>query len=356
MAGRIDIRVDGVVQNYRVMTAAASAAGVRCTTVVKVLGGYRPLIDALMQAGADSLAEAQLPGLVSLAGQPVETWLIRTPPISEAANIVRYADVSLNTELATIQALGKAAVGQGRTHKVVIVVELGDRREGVMPDDVVPLAQATASTAGVEFYGLGAVLGCNSGVVPSPDNQGLLVDVLDAVENKIGAALPVVSGGSSSALNMLMEGRLPARVNHLRVGETLFTGRVVDFGTPLPGGCLDPFTLTAEILEIKDKPSKPVGVRAPGEVPVDLDPRFPDEGIRRRALVGVGSQDTDLHELFPIDEGVRVLGGSSDVLIADITDCPVPYRVGEHMTFSLGYHAILRGMVSGFTEKSLVFG
>jgi len=352
----MDIRVDGIIQNYEITRALASGSGIRLTAAIKGLGGYQPLIDCLLEAGVDSIAEAQLPNLVRLAGRSVEKWLIRLPPLSEVADIVRYADVSLNSELVTIQALGEAAVAQGRRHKVVVMVDLGERREGVMPDDVVAFAEAAARVDGVELYGLGASFGCFSGMAPSDDSLGVLVHVVDAVENALGVTLPVVSGGSSSAVKMLLEGRLPTRVNHLRVGETLLRGRVGDYETPVPGCCLDAFTLSAEILEIKNKPSRPSGTRVPGEVPIADDPRFPDEGVRRRALVGVGTQDTDLHHLFPVDDGVRVLGGSSDVLVADITESSCPYKVGDRMTFSLGYHAILRGMVSDFVEKNLIRG
>ena len=353
MFPRVEIDVDGIVQNFQVIRELAASHGVRLNVVTKALAGYRPLIDALVEAGADSIGEAHLSNLI-MTTDPVEKWMIRSPLPSQVANVVRYADVSLNTEVATIHALGEAAVSQGKIHRVIVMAESGDRREGVMAGELAGVCEEAARTLGVELYGIGTEFGCVSDVVPSRDAmEGFVASVQDA-EDRLGIELPVVSGGSSNSLLMLQEGTLPARVNNLRVGESILTGRVANYRTPIPGCCLDPFTLSAEIIEVKKKPSQPVGPRAPGEIPVDSDPLFPDLGVRRRALVAVGKQDVGIQHLIPHDPMVQVLEGSSDVFVADVTDCTTRYRVGDILTFSMDYFAILPAMVSSFVEKKLI--
>ncbi len=49
---------------------------------------------------------------------------------SQAEDVVRYADISLNSELETISALGAEAVKQNKVHNVVLMADLGDLREG----------------------------------------------------------------------------------------------------------------------------------------------------------------------------------------------------------------------------------
>jgi predicted amino acid racemase len=356
----VDIHLDGVLRNFWAVRDLAQAHGARLTTVTKMLGGYRPLIDALIGAGAASIGEARLPHLVALdkaasdKGVSVEKWLIRAPLPSQVADVVRYADVSLNSEAGTIRALGAAGAAQGRRHRVVVMVDIGDRREGVLPEDLVDLCGVVLATPGVELYGIGTALGCFGGIVPTPTNLAALVSLAETVEATLGVELSVVSGGSSSALPMLAAGTLPHRVNHLRVGEALLTGRAADLKTPVAGGYEDACTVTAEIIEIKAKPSRPVGERAPAETPVADDPDYPDNNVSWRALVAVGNQDVVVDRLVPADPTVRVLHGSSDLLVADITACRKRYHVGDVMTFILDYPGILRAMTSGSIDRRLV--
>jgi predicted amino acid racemase len=44
---------------------------------------------------------------------------------------VHYADVSFNTEIDTIKMLLRSPK-QNKTHKIIIMIEMGDLREGVM--------------------------------------------------------------------------------------------------------------------------------------------------------------------------------------------------------------------------------
>jgi predicted amino acid racemase len=351
---RVDIQVEGVLANFAAIRAAAEARGVALSLVTKALAGYQPLVERLIEAGATSLGEAHVHTLRKYDGLPVEKWMIRLPLISQAYDVVRHTDVSLNTELATIRALGAAAEDQSKRHKVVIMVESGDRREGVLPDRVVEVCVETSRVPGIELHGLGTEFGCVSDVVPSPDAMDQFARLVDEVETALGRTLPVISGGSSNGLGLLIDGQMPPRINHLRVGETILTGKIANFGTPLPGGSVSPFTLSAEIIEVVDKPSLPSGPRAPGQTPVDADPHFPDRGVRRRALVAVGKQDVGIHSLSPHDPAILIEEGSSDVFVADITDSATTYEVGDILTFAMDYFAILPAMVSEFVEKRLV--
>jgi len=356
MTPYVDIRVADVLQNLKAVSSHTSAHGVGLTVVTKALACYRPLVERLVAAGATSIAEAHIETLRLYDDLPAEKWLIRAPLPSQVADVVRFADVSLNSEIATIQALGRAATEQGRTHKVVIMIELGDRREGVMPDDAVDFCLAVAAVPGVELHGIGTQFGCYSHVVPSAPPLQQLAKLVGAIERRLGRPLPVVSGGASNALHMLLDGTLPPQVNHLRVGDSVLTGRVADYTTPIPGACPDPFTLMAEIFEIKDKPSKPAGLRVPGDLPVADDAHFPDLGVRRRALVAVGKQDVDIRHLVPTDPRITIQEGSSDAFVVDLTDCAGEYKVGDELAFVMDYFSILPAMVSGFVDKRIVEG
>ena len=350
---RIDINLTGVLRNFQVVSDLVAGHGSRLTVVTKGLTGYAPLVEALVEAGADSIGEAHLQTLQQYAGLPAEKWMIRPPLISQAAAVVRFADVSLNSELATIKALGRAAVAQGRVHRVVMMVDLGDTREGVRPEDLLAACQQANRIDGVELLGVGTEFGCLSDVVPSQPAFQELVSLVTEISSGLGRTV-LVSGGSSNVLDLLQAGLLPDAVNHLRIGETILTGRVANFDTPLRGAVLDPFTLSAEIIEVKEKPSQPSGPRAPGHLPVADGPNYPDLGIRRRALVAIGKQDVNIRHLTPHDPDVVVLDGSSDIFVADVTDCSQTYKPGDVLTFAMDYYAILPAMISSFVEKRLI--
>ncbi|MDR2896856.1 MAG: alanine racemase [Propionibacteriaceae bacterium] len=354
MYPRMDIRLDGVLANLAVVQQMAQAQGIAITAVTKALAGYWPLVEALVGAGAQSIGEAHLKTLLEFADLPGEKWMIRLPMRSQVDDVVHCADVSLNSDLGTIAALSQSAIDQGRRHQVLIMVEMGDRREGVMPEDLAVVCRSVAMLPGVELAGVATEFGCVSDVVPSPQAMAWFAQLVADTQSSLGLEFDLVSGGSSNGLGLLAAGAMPGVVNHLRVGEALLTGRVANFGTPLPGAALDPFTLSAEIIEIGDKPSLPCGKRAPGALPVVDDPAFPDRGRRRRALVAVGKQDVGIHHLTPHDPDIIVEEGASDVFVADITDCRVDYRVGDILDFGVDYFAILPSMVSSFVEKRLV--
>ena len=121
---------------------------------------------------------------------------------------------------------------------------------------------------------------------------------------------------------------------------------------PIPETRQDTFDLTAEIVEIKVKPSVPVNSTA-------LDafgnkPDFIDRGLRRRAICAIGKQDVDISQISPKDPNIIVIGGSSDHLILDINDCEPDYQIGSLVDFDLSYGGVLQCMTSEYITKRFI--
>ena len=119
--------------------------------------------------------------------------------------------------------------------------------------------------------------------------------------------------------------------------------------TAVPGCHLDAFMLAAEVIEVAQKPSVPIGKigqNAFGVVPV-----FEDRGRRRRAICAIGRQDVDPDSMRPVDPGISILGASSDHLICDVEDAVRPVKTGDILTFVPGYSALLRAATSPFVSK-----
>lgn len=347
---RLIVDVDRFRHNARTVVGWCRAQGVSVAYVTKCTLADPVLCDAARQEGAALFADSRLLNLGSLP-QGLPRMMLRIGCPQEATAIVSHADISLQSEIETIRALGQAAREQGRKHKVVLMIDLGDLREGIYfenSEGILAAAEAVVRERTLELYGVGANLTCFGGIVPSPRNLGVLVDIADDLRRRFTLPLPFVSGGNSSSLPLLRSGHMPAGVTNLRVGESILLGTDTAHGGPLPGLRQDVFTLEAQLVEVQKKPSRPVGessINAFGEKVV-----FEDRGVMVRGICAIGRQDVDIDGLRPLYEGVEILGGSSDHLLLDLTQRP-DLRVGDALSFAPAYGALLRLYTSPFVEK-----
>jgi predicted amino acid racemase len=345
---RIETDLDKVQQNTRILVDRLAAKGIGVTGITKAVLGSPGVGAAMLRGGARGLGDSRVPNLLRLAGldpPPLRT-LIRSPMLSHVAWVVDVADVSLNTEAVVLAALDQAASRQKRVHAVVLMVELGDLREGIALDDVPEAVRAVLGHSSLRLVGLGANLACQNGVVPDDRNMGILTGLADDIEALHGISLDVVSGGNSANLNWALHTHDVGRINDLRLGEAILLGVDPLYRTPIPGLHTDAFTLIAEVIEVAMKPAQPWGDRAQaafGEAPVRTGSR-----TVHQAILALGRQDVDPDGLQP-PEGITILGMSSDHLIVDLGDHPVV--VGDEIDFGVGYGALVRAMTSPFVTK-----
>ncbi len=348
---RLEIYPDRITHNARAVTALAHAHGAHAAAVCKVTCAHPAVARALQAGGADSLADSRLQNLRALTelnlGLP--RLLLRLPAPSQAAEVVRWADCSLNSSLETLTALSAAAADAGVTHQVIIMVDVGDLREGVWPERAPDLLRAAARLPHLEILGLGCNLACYGGVIPSLENMRALVNVREACRAASGLPLDLLSGGNSSSLPLLASGQMPKEINHFRFGESIVLGRNVLDRSPWPGTRQDTFRLLAEVIEVERKPSIPIGPR--GQDAFGGEPEFIDRGVRARAICNIGRQDVAIDGLEPEDPGVIVLGGSSDHLVLDVEAARHPLRVGDTLSFFPNYGALLAASTSPYVEK-----
>ena len=218
------------------------------------------------------------------------------------------------------------------------MVDTGDRREGVMPEDAAEACREIMRLPGIDLSGLGTSLNCLCGVMPTPENQQEFADIVEGVEAELGVRFRLVSGGHSGNLHLVQSGQVPARFNHFRVGEAILTG--TDFSTwaDLPMPYTDAFKVYAEVIELKDKPSAPDGTCGPDAF-MEVH-EWPDLGVRRRAIVALGEIDLRTSSLRPMRAGVTVVGASSDHLVLDVTEADPAVKLGEELGFDTVYPAV----------------
>ncbi len=346
---RITIDLKKIETNTRLLTDLCRQHDIEPVGVTKVTCGDPKVARAMLAGGMNMLAESRVENAVRLrqAGIDVPLMLLRLPMPSQAELVVENFQCSLNSELATIKALDRAAASVGKVHQVVLMVDLGDLREGILPEDVENTVAQIAPLAHIQLLGLGTNLTCYGGVIPSRDNLGRLLSLNKQAQAVYGQPLPVISGGNSSSLPLLLEGKLPP-VTQLRLGEGIMLGRETVARQPIPGAHLDCFTLEAEVIELQTKPSVPIGEI--GQDAFGGTPDFEDRGNHLRAIVALGRQDIAVDSL-ETPAGTDILGASSDHLLLDVTDYQQPLKVGDRLVFSPGYGALLAAMTSAYVSK-----
>jgi len=352
---RLIIDLEKLRHNAEFLADLCDAHGISLTAVTKVFCADSQMMDVLAPLKIAYFGDSHLENIGSyLDGFPQRTMLLRLPTHTQARDAVELADISLNSELSTIKKLAKAASEKNKTHGIMIMVDLGDLREGIYHTNVCGILEICEYVMGEEnltLEGIGTNLTCYGSVVPSEQNMGRLAEIASIIEEKFGLSLNVVSGGNSSALNMLASGKMPAKINNLRLGESIVCGLETANGKPFQGLVQDVVVLEATIVEIAKKPSMPEGdtnINAFGEKVT-----YVDRGEHLRAILAVGRQDTAADGLTCLTPEVEIIGASSDHLIVDITHAP-PLIVGDTLRFSLSYGAVLAGFTSGYVDRHYV--
>lgn len=344
---RIKIKVEKYRHNVRKTKALLGERTITMMAVTKVFCAVKPLVDVLNEESVAYLADSRLENLKNIETEALKV-LLRLPSPSSVLETVKHSDISLNSEWNTIEQLNKAAKSMNMVHKIILMIDVGDLREGVFyKEDLKDIIVSIEALKNIELYGLGTNVTCYGGVLPTSETTKKFDDIVKHVEAMIGRRLPIVSGGNSSHLAFLET--TPTSINNLRIGEALVLGRETSYGKILEGLYDDVFTLKAEIIELKEKPTYPegeIGMNAFGKTP-----EFEDKGIRQRAIISLGKQDVDYTELIPKDKNVTILGSSSDHIILDVTDSETRYEVGDILTFKLTYGSILSLMTSPYVEK-----
>lgn len=328
--------------NYRLMKQLCENNGVEMAFVIKGCAGFPKVVETAVAEGVKTIATSRFEQFAALG----EDWhkaqklLLRIPMPSEIGDVIKWCDMSLESDLGILKLLNDEAKKQGKIHQVILMIDLGDLREGFwQAEDLIDAAiQVENSMDHLDLAGVGTNLFCYGAVKPTPEKMDQLVDVKEQVEKAIGRKLKYVSGGGTTSLPMLFHGTMNKGVNMLRVGEAVLLGRdlLEIFGCKVEGMHNDVFVLESQLAEVYNKPSYPEG-----EFIVDafgLKPEFEDKGIIKHGIVGVGKVDYGYSDmLIPRDKGLEVLGASSDHTIVDLTEMETDVKVGDVVSFDLSY-------------------
>lgn len=344
-------------ENYNFLDQLFQKNKIEWAVVSKILCGNESYINELIACGTKEICDSRISNLakVKSVNPEVQTVYIKPPAISHIPKVIKYADASFNTEFNTIKALSKEAKKQGKTHKIIIMIELGDLREGIMGEHLIDFYAKIFELPNIKVTGIGSNLNCLHGVMPSEDKLIQLSLYEQLIEAKFGKKIPWVTGGTSVTIPLLFKKQIPEGINHFRVGETLYFGNNLFNGSVIEGMHGDVFKLYAEIIEITEKPKVPIGQldsNPSGDV-FEIDEN--DYGkTSQRAIIDIGLLDISPDFLIPEDGKLDISGASSDMLILDLESTSKSYKVGDVIPFKLKYMGALRVLNSNYIEKRII--
>ena len=340
--------------NVAVIQEICRHAGVQAVWVTKGCHSHPAVVDLLASRGAAVLGEVYADNLRRIRdGFAGELLMIQPPSHHQLDAALAFADTLLVSSVDNAAALARAARRAGRRPRLILMVDVGNLREGVLPDAVAGVVTRILELPHVDLIGLGTSVGCFGGYLANERDLQRLVHVAATVSAATGHHFRTLSAGSGTMLlELAAAGSMPPEINQLRIGAAFLVGDQPPTGRPLPALHQDAFLMRGEILELARKPSLP---QAPtGSDAFGRTVAFEDLGERNRALLDFGMTDVDVYALTPRSAGVRVLGATSNYTICDVTECPECLRVGSHLDFRMAYSAMARAMASVHTPKTLV--
>ncbi len=334
----LTIDLPKIENNTKVLVKRCQDKGIEIVGVTKCCLGAPPVATAMLKGGVRGIADSRLMSLQKLAEAQISPlMMLRQPMRGEMKAVVRLARMSLISELDTAIHLSGEAVSAGKEHLVILMVEVGDLREGILPHDLLEFAKKASCLPGIQLIGLGANEACMQGGPPCSKNYDLLLKLSRRLQAQLDIAMPIVSAGNSSAIRLLEQGQVPEGINQIRVGEAILLGQdTIDFN-PIDGLYQDAFLLSAEVMEVRAKP---------------LYNGIANE--RPQAVLALGRQDIADGDLRPLLMGSQILMRSSDHLVLNLADCPDPIRVGDVLTFVPSYFALLAAMTCPFVHKKFI--
>lgn len=356
---KLIVHLSHLIENIEIINTFMKMSKKEWSLVIKVLGTDKIVLEKLLQhpviLGAHSIAVSHWKSLkmVKDLNPALSTMFIKPPSLKNIPQIVKYADVSLNTNLSTIRAIDVEAGKQRKKHQIIVMIEMGELREGIKREGLIPFYKQIFKLPNIEIIGIGTNLGCMYGVQPTYDKLIQLVLYEQLIEAKFKQNLELVSGASSITLPILEKGKVPQGINHFRIGEAAFLGVSPLDQKPLLGLNTDAFIFEATILEAYRKESHPDGIISEAGIGHTNEDSSSDDSSFK-AVVDFGILDVDAEYLVPEDPQIKFFGNSSDLTVYDLGENPNHYKVGDVLRFRLRYLAVAKLMYSRFVEKQVI--
>jgi predicted amino acid racemase len=325
----LTIDLPKITDNARRTLSICRPLGIEVVGVTKAVCGTPEVARAMIAGGIKVLGDSRLENIARMqkAGIEVPMVLLRSPALSEAVECIARVNTSLNVDLDVLRALSTEASRTGKRHSVILMVDLDTGREGFQPEDLPGVCREVAGMKGLTLQGLGAYFTFNSEREFQATSLRRLIALAKKIEEECGLRLPIISGGSTNIFrNFILSNKTVKGVNQLRIGTAVLLGISSSIGPRrIQGFHHDTFVLEAELIELK-------------------------KGDKLLGMLSLGQLDVAQEFLFPVSPGVTIVRASSDHTLVDVTQMDPKPRVGDTLTFQLGYYSLMRLMASPYVR------
>lgn len=349
----LNVNIDKIKSNAKNLKDKLDLYGINIAFVTKGFCANIDIIKAVKSVGINLFADSRIKNIKNVKSEigDINYILIRIPKLSEIEDVVSLTDYSLQSEVEVIEAISNEAIRQDKIHKIILMIDVGDLREGILIEDLDEVANKIKSLKGVKLIGIGTNVGCYGSIKPSIENTQILVDAKKILNEKYGFNIDIISGGSTCTCDLVFNGKVDREINMLRIGEAILFGEDSTNGKYIEGLEQETFVLGAEVIELKKKPSVPIGER--GKDAFGREKEYIDYGVRDRAILAIGKQDTEIDALCPLSHDIKILGCSSDHMIVDVSDYKNDIKVGDIIEFRCGYGAVLSCTTSKYVDINI---
>lgn len=360
------IQTEKIKNNIKYLSGFFAKHDIEWSLITKVFSGDKEFLKNVLTADViakiNAVGDSRLTSLKNLkeVNPNMRTIYIKPPAKVYADDLVKYADISLNSSFSTINALNIAAKKAGKIHQIIIMIELGELREGVKRSDIMDFYETVFELPNIEVIGIGSNLGCMYGVEPSYDKLLQLTLYKELISAKFNKELKFISGGTSITLPLIELGTVPKEINHFRIGEAAFFGLSPLENKRFKDLSIDTFEFKANIIELEEKRIVPEGII--NEANIGHTASYDDHEVGDtsvKAILDFGMLDVDKEDLETADPDISFVGITSDMIVIDLgsnqtKDGKKKYEIGDQLTFKPNYMAVARLLNSKFIDKKYI--
>ncbi len=339
----LKIDLEKISHNSKIINLKCTEMGISLVGVTKCILGDIKIAGAIKQSGISIFGDSRLENLKKLRdffGDKQQLIMLRSPMPSEVKQLIEICNISLNTQLSVVEQIDRACRGKKIKHRIIVMVETDDKREGLLSEEVVDFCRVVINNfKSIELYGLGTNARCYTKKGPTPESLKILIDLKEKIAKATNKEIPVISGGNSSVWNLIEKRSVPRGINQVRMGEAILLGHnTIDY-KPIREAFIDSFILEAEIIEVKRK----------------------DDDVYK-IILALGLQDVNSKNIYCCNPDLYIIGQSSDHTILGIKGdkfkkrkdvCLVP-KTGDVVSFNIDYFGLLSSMTSPFVKKSYI--
>lgn len=350
-------------KNIKELSSFFKGNNIEWSLVTKVFSGDKTFLKSILTEDViqniNSIGDSRLTSLRNLrdVNPSLRTIYIKPPAKIYADDVVKYANISLNSSFSTIQCLNDAAKKQDKIHEIIIMVELGELREGIKRSDILEFYEKIFELSNIEVIGIGSNLGCMYGVEPTYDKLLQLSLYKELISAKFNKELKYISGGTSITLPLIKNKTIPKEINHFRIGEAAFFGISPLDNKPFINLNTETFEFYSNIIELEKKKIVPDGII--NDANIGHTSEYNENDIQEtsfKAILDFGLLDIDQSDLHAVDQDISFVGITSDMLVIDIGNNKnkfnkPKYKVGGKIKFKLTYMGVARLLNSKFIDK-----